>query len=292
VLHFTDGFESNSAAGLLEPLSDVVVAPPGTVTTAVEHTNLVTDVLRQESQKCDDQTENSKLSQSLMSVLWNALRSYVSDRSANKEDMLVKGPYRTEKQHQTIAVLKEYTQKPLRVVYRVHPLRLPSSENERRRGDYLLLQPYNVFVRRCCMPSVNIDFLNSRKGVLTCKLIRFADPSGFKASFGKHGSTDDELHVHETSVVSSSKTTSLSVHVLLYVIEDIYESLSDGFKEYLDKVTTSKRIGHDSVLVPAVARSVLGVQTGERVSLEVLDAAVVPPLSEIQITPLGSWVCM
>jgi hypothetical protein len=123
-------------------------------------------------------------------------------------------------------------------------------------------------------------------------LIRVPDPLGFKASLSKHGSTDDEFHMHENSVVSSSKTTSVSVHVLLYVIEDIYMSLSDSFKEYLNKVTINKKIGHDSLLVSAVTRSVLGVQIGERVNLEVLDTAAMPLLSEIQITPLGNWVCM
>ncbi|KDR12608.1 Peroxisome biogenesis factor 1 [Zootermopsis nevadensis] len=283
-----DGFDSTSAAGLLEPLSDVVVTPPGT-NTSVEHTDLQTDLLRQKLQKCDDQIENLKTSQSLVSVIWNALRSYMSDSSANKEDMLVKCLCRTEAEHQTIAVLKKYNDNPLPVVYRVHPLHLPSSKLERKSEDNLLLHPYNVFVRRCCMPSVDTDYVNSRKGVLTCKLIRVSDPSGFKASRSKHGSKNDESHMHENSMVSSLGTVSASVHVLLYVIEDIYMSLSDSFKEYLDKVTVNKEIGHDSLLVSAVTRSVLGVEIGERVNLEVVDSAAMPLLSEIQITPLGNW---
>lgn len=288
---FTDGFDSNSAAGLLEPLSDIVVTPPGT-NTSVEDMNMETNLLTQKSQKCDDQIVNMKSSQSVTSVLWNALRNYMSVGSANKEDTLVNGPCRIEAEHVTIAILKKYNDKPLPVVYRVHPLHLPSSENERKSADCLLSQPYNVFVRRCCMPSVVIDFVNSRKGLIICKLTRVPYCSGFKASLSKHGSTDVEFHMPENSMVSSSRTASLSVHVLLFVIEDIYMSLSDSFKEYLDKVTVSKKIGHDSILVSAITRSVLGVQFGERVSLEVLDTAATSLLSEIHITPVGNWVCM
>lgn len=291
---FTDGLESHSAAGLLEPLSDVVVSPPGTGTTLVtdslvEYTNLETDIFKQESQKYDHQTPIS--GQSLTSLLWNTLRSYVSDRGAKREDMMVEGPPRTEAEHQTIAVLKKYTHKPLPVVYRVHPLHLPSSENERS-VDSLLSQPYNVFVRRCCMPNVDAAFLNSRKGVLTCKLIRLPESSGSEGSHNKHVSKGDEFHRQETSIVPLSKVTPISVHVQMYVIEDVYKSLSDNAKEYLDEMTIDGRIGHDSLLVSAVTRTVLGMRIGARVNLEVLTTSVRSLPSEIQITPLGSWVCI
>jgi len=290
VLFVADGFESDCAVGLLEPLSDVVVTLPVTET-SVEHTNLKTDILRQKSQKCGDQTENLKLGQSFVPLLWNTLRSYVSDRGA-KKDLLVESPFRTKPEHQTISLLKKCNNEPLPVVYRVHPLHLPASENERKNGDYLLLQPYNVFVTRCCMPSVDAAFLNSRKGVLTCKLIRIPDPSDSEDSLSKRASKDDEFHRHDSSSVPSSKTTSVSVHVQLYVIEDIYMNLSSSSKEYLDKVTIYTKIGHDALLVPSVVRSVLGAQIGAKVTLEVLTTTARSLVSEIQITPLGNWVCM
>lgn len=268
-----------------------MVSPPGTGTTLVteplvEHTK---DILKQESQKYDDQTSIS--GQSLMSMLWNTLRSYVSDRSAKREHMTVKGPPRTEDEHQTIAVLKKYMHKPLPVVYRIHPMHLPSSENERSL-DSLLSQPYNVFVRRCCMPNVDAAFLNSRKGVLTCKLIRLPEPSGSEDSHSKRVSKSDEFHRQETSNVPLSKVTPVSVHVQLYVIEDVYKSLSDNAKEYLDEMTVDERIGHDSLLVSAVTRTVMGMRIGARVNLEVLMTSARSLPSEIQITPLGNWVCI
>jgi hypothetical protein len=291
VLFVTDGFDSNSAAGFLELLSDVVVSPPGTGTmlatesSLVEHTNLETDILKQESQKCD---QASVSGQPITSVLWNTLRSYLSDRSAKREDMKVKGP---EVEDQTIAVLKKYNQKPFPVVYRVHPLQFPTPENSRS-VDSLLLQPYNVFVRRCCMPNVDTTFLNSRKGVLICKLVRLPEPSGCEDCHRSPVSKANEFHMQEIFNVPLPKGTPVSVHVQLYVIEDVYKSLSDNEKEYLDKMTLDERIRHDSLLVPTVARAVLGTQIGARVNVEVVTTSAKSLPSEIQITPLGNWVCI
>jgi hypothetical protein len=142
------------------------------------------------------------------------------------------------------------------------------------------------------MPNVDAAFLNSRKGVLTCKLIRLPEPSGSEGSHSKHASKGDESHRQETSSVPLSNVTPLSVHVQLYVIEDVYKSLSDNAKEYLDKMTVNERIEHDSLLVPAVVRAVLGVRIGARVTLEVLTTSARSLPSEIQITPLGNWVCI
>jgi hypothetical protein len=290
----TDGFESNSAAGLLEPLSDVVVSPPGTGTvlatesSLVEHTNLETDILKQESQKCD---QASISGQSIISMLWNTLRSYVPDKSAKREDMMVKGPCKAEAENQTIAVLKKFNQKPLPVVYRVHPLHFSSPENEGS-VDSLLSQPYNVFVRRCCMPNVDTTFLNSKKGVLICKVVRLPGPSGCEDCDRKPVSKGNEFHRQEIFNVPLPKITPISVHVQLYVIEDVYKSLSDSEKEYLDKMTLDERTGHDSLLVSEVARAVLGTQIGARVNVEVVTTSAKSLPSEIQITPLGNWVCI
>jgi hypothetical protein len=295
VLFVTDGFESDCIAGVLEPLSDVVVTPPGASTlvneSSVEYTSLKRDLLKQTSQNCDGQIEDFSPGQSLMSMLWDTLRSYVSDRGSKKEDALMKDPLRTEAKRQTITVLQKCNHRPLPAVYRVHPLCLPSSENERKSGDYLLLHPYNVFIRRCCMPSVDAVFFNRNKGVLTCKLMRIADPTDSKDSHSKRGSKYGELHRQENATVRTAKASSVSIHVQLYVIEDIYDSLSDSFKEYLDEVTVNKRIGHDSLLVSAAARLVLDVRIGARVTLEVVTCAAGCLVSEIQITPLGNLVC-
>jgi len=292
LLFVTDGFESDCIAGLLEPLSEVVVTPPGVsalvTESLVEHASLKRDLLPQTSQKCGGQIEDFSRGQSVTSVLWDTLRSYMSGRG----DMLsVKGPLRTEAKCQTVTVLQKCNHRPLPAVYRVHPLCLPPSENERKSGDYLLIHPYNVFVRRCCMPSVDAVFLNHRKGVLTCKLIRIPDPTDSEGLHSKHVSKSDELHRQENAAVPTAKVSSVSVHVQLYVIEDIYDSLSDSFKEYLDKVTLNKRIGHDSLLMSSVARLVLDVRIGARVNLEVVTSASGCHVSEIQITPLGKLVC-
>lgn len=296
MLFVTDGFESDCIAGLLEPLSDVVVTPPGVsalvTEPSVEHASLKRDHLQETSQKCGDQIEDFNTGQSLMSVLWDTLRSYVSGRGSKEEDtLLVKSPLRTEAKCQTIAVLQKYNDRPLPAVYRVHPLCLPPLENERKSGDYLLIHPYNVFVRRCCMPSVDAVFLNHRKGVLTCKLIRIPAPTDSEDLHSKYVSKSDDLHRQENAAVPAAKASSISVHVQLYVIEDIYDSLSDTFKEYLDKVTLNKRIGHDSLLMSSVARLVLDVRIGARVNLEVVTSASGRHVSEIQITPLGNLVC-
>jgi hypothetical protein len=293
-LFVTDGFESNSAAGFLELLSDVVVSPPGTGTTLStesslsKHTNLETDILNQGSQKCD---QASVSGQPITSMLWNTLRSYVSDRSAKREDMKMKGLCKTEAEDHTIAVLKKYNQKPFPVVYRVHPLQFPTPEDARN-VDSLLLQPYNVFVRRCCMPNVDTTFLNSKKDVLICKLVRLPEPSGCEDCHRNPVSKANEFHRQEIFNLPLPKGTSVSVHVQLYVIEDVYKSLSDNEKAYLDKMTLDERIGHDSLLVPAVARAVLGTQIGGRVNLEVVTTSAKSLPSEIQITPLGNWVCI
>jgi len=259
---------------------------------SVEHASLKRDLLQQTSQTCGGQIENSSTGQSLMSVVWDTLRSYVSGRGSNKEDvLLVKGPLRTEAKCQTIAVLQKCNHRPLPTVYRVHPLCLPPSENERKSGDYLLIHPYNVFVRRCCMPSVDAVFLNHRKGVLTCKLIRIPDPTDSEDLHSKHISKSDELHRQENAALPTAKASSVNVHVQLYVIEDIYDSLSDSFKEYLDKVTLNKRIGHDSLLMSSVARLVLDMRIGARVNLEIVTSGSGHLVSEIQITPLGNLVC-
>lgn len=295
LLFVTDGFESDCIAGLLEPLSDVVVAPPGVsalvTESSVEHAGLKRDHLQQTSQNCAGQIEDFNTGQSLMSVLWNTLRSYVSGRGSKEEDMLVKGPLRTQAKCQTIAVLQKYNHRPLPAVYRVHPLCLPPLENEWKSNDYLLIHPYNVFVRRCCMPSVDAVFLNHRKGVLTCKLIRIPDTTDSEDLHSKHVNKPGELNRQENAAVPTAKASSVSVHVQLYVIEDIYDSLSDSFKEYLDKVTLNKRIGHDSLLMSSVARLVLDVRIGARVNLEVVTSASGRLVSEIQITPLGNLVC-
>ena len=299
VLFVTEGFESDCIAGLLEPLSDVVVTPPGVSALAteslVEHASLKRDLLKQTSQNCGGQIEDFRPGRSVMSVLWDTLKSYVSDRGSKKEDMLlVKGPPRTEAkcQNHTITVLQKCNHRPLPAVYRVHPLCLPPSANERKSGDYLLIHPYNVFVRRCCMPSVDAVFLNHREGALTCKLIRIPDPTDSEDLHNKHGSKNDELHRQESAAVPIGKVSSVSVHVQLYVIEDIYDSLSDSFKEYLDKVTLNKRIGHDSLLMSAIARLVLDVRIGARVNLEVVTSVAGHHVSEIQITQLGNLVCI
>jgi hypothetical protein len=296
VLFVTDGFESDCIVGLLEPLSDVVVSPPGVsalvTESSVEHANLNRDLLQPTSQKCGGQIEDFSPGQSLMSVLWDTLRSYVSGRGSEKEDMsLVKDPLRTEANCQTITILQKCNHRPLPAVYRVHPLCLPPSENERKSGDYLLIHPYNVFVRRCCMPSLDADFLNNRKGVLTCKLVRIPDPTDSEDLRSKHGSKHDELHRQENAAVLTAKAASVSVHVQLFVIEDIYDSLSDSFKDYLDKVTVNKIIGHDSLLMSSVTRLILDVRIGARVNLEVVTSASGRPVSEMQITPLGNLVC-
>ena len=296
LLFVTDGFESDCIAGLLEPLSDVVVTPPGVsalvTESSVEHASLKGDLLQQTSQQCGGQIEDFRTGQSLMSVLWGTLRSYVSGRGSKKEDtLLVKGLLRTEAKCQTVTVLQKCNHRPLPAVYRVHPLCLPPSENERKSGDYLLIHPYNVFVRRCCMPSVDAVSLNHRKGVLTCKLIRIPDPTDSEDLRKKHVSKSDELHTQETAAVPTAKASSVSVHMQLYVIEDIYDSLSDSFKEYLDKVTLNKRTGHDSLLMSLVARLVLDVRIGARVNMEVVTSASGCLVSEIQITPLGNLVC-
>lgn len=288
----TDGFESNSAAGLLEPLSDVVVSPPGTTVVTeslVEQPNLETDILKQESQRCENQAAISV--QSLTSMLWNTLRTYASVRNAKREDVEVKGPCTAETEDQTIAVLKQCNQKPLPMVYRVHPLHLPSPENEGN-VDSLLSQPYNVFVRRCCMPNVDAAFLNSRIGVLICKLTRLPEPSGFEDCHTKPVSIGDEFHRQETFNVPLPKATPSSVHVQLYVIENVYKSLSDSAKEYLDKMTLAERTGHDSLLVSAIARAILGLRIGSRVNVEVLTTSAQSLPSDVQITPLGNWVCI
>jgi hypothetical protein len=243
------------------------------------------------TQKSDDQTEDISPSQSLVSVLWDALRSYVSGRGSKKEDLLVQGSLRTEAEHQTITALQKCNHRPLPAVYRVHPLHLPSSENERKSGDYLLLHPYNVFVRRCCMPSVDPLSFNHREGVLTCRLVRVCALTDSEDLHIKRGSKHVEVRRQETATVPTAEASPVSVHVQLYVIEDIYDSLSDSFKEYLDKVTVNKRIGHDSLLVSADARSVLGVRIGGRVTLEVVTSTARCLVSEIQITPLGNLVC-
>jgi len=258
---------------------------------SVEHAGPKRDHLQQTSQKCGGQIEDFSTGQFLKSVLWNTLRSYVSGRGSEKEDMLVKGPLRTQAKCRTVAVLQKYNHRPLPAVYRVHPLCLPPLENERKSGDYLLIHPYNVFVRRCCMPSVDAVFLNHRKGVLTCKLIRIPDPTYSEDLYSKHVSKSDELNRQENAAVPTAKASSVSVHVQLYVIEDIYDSLSDSFKKYLDKVTLNKRIGHDSLLMSSVARLVLDVRFGARVNLEVVTSASEHRVSEIQITPLGNLVC-
>lgn len=141
------------------------------------------------------------------------------------------------------------------------------------------------------MPSVDAVFLNHRKGVLTCKLIRIPDPTDSEDLHSKHISKSDELHRQENAAVPTAKASSVNVHVQLYVIEDIYDSLSDSFKEYLDKVTLNKRIGHDSLLMSSVARLVLDVRIGARVNLEIVTSASGHLVSEIQITPLGNLVC-
>jgi hypothetical protein len=107
----------------------------------------------------------------------------------------------------------------------------------------------------------------------------------------KHVSKSDELYRQKNAAVPTAKTSSVSVHMQLYVIEDIYDSLSDSFKEYLDKVTLTKRTGHDSLLMSSVARLVLDVRIGARVNLEVVTSASGHLVSEIQITPLGNLVC-
>lgn len=296
LLFVTDGFESDCNAGLLEPLSDVVVTPPGVSAlvneSSVEHGSIKRDHLHQISQKCGGQIEDFSTGQSLKYMLWDTLRSYVSGRGSQKEDMLlVKGPLRTEAKCQTIAVLQKCNHRPLPAVYRVHPLCHQPSENERRSGDYLLIHPYNVFVRRCCVPNVDAVFLNHRKGVLTCKLTRIPDPTDSEVLLSKHVSKSDELHRQENAAVPTAKASSVSVHVQLYVIEDIYDSLSDSSKEYLDKVTLNKRIGHDSLLMSSVSRLVLDVRIGARVNLEVVTSASGRLVSEIQITQLGNLVC-
>jgi peroxin-1 len=106
--------------------------------------------------------------------------------------------------------------------------------------------------------------------------------------YSKHVSKSDELNRQENAAVPTAKASSVSVHVQLYVIEDIYDSLSDSFKKYLDKVTLNKRIGHDSLLMSSVARLVLDVRFGARVNLEVVTSASEHRVSEIQITPLGN----
>jgi hypothetical protein len=142
------------------------------------------------------------------------------------------------------------------------------------------------------MPNVDAAFLNSRKGMLTCKLIKLPEPSNFEDPYSKHVSNGDEFHRQETSNVPLSKVTLVSVHVQLYVIEDVYNSLSDTAKDYLNKMTVDERIGHDSLLVSAVTRAVLGVRIGARVNVEVLTTSARALPSEIQITPLGNWVCI
>lgn len=290
-LFVTDGFESDCIAGLLEPLSDVVVTPPGTsalvTESSFEHASLKRDLLKQTSQTYDGEIEDFSPAQPFMSVLWDILRSYVSDRGSRKEDALVKDPLGTESKRQTITVLQNRNHRPLPAVYRVHPLCLPSSGDERKSGDYLLLHPYNVFVRRCCMPNVDAGFLNHTDGALTCKLIRIPDPTDSEDSHSKHGGKFNELHRQEIAAVCTA-----SVHVQLYVIEDIYDILSDSFKECLDKVTLSTRTGHDSLLVSSVARVVLDTRIGARVNLEVVTSAARCVVSEIQITPLGNLVRM
>jgi hypothetical protein len=141
------------------------------------------------------------------------------------------------------------------------------------------------------MPNVDAIFLNHRKGVLTCKLVRIPDPTDSEDLHSKHGSKRDELHRQENAAVPTAKASSVSVHVQLYVIEDIYDSLSDSFKEYVDKVTVNKRVGHDSLLLSSVTRLILDVRIGARVNLEVVTSASGRPIFEIQITPLGNLVC-
>jgi hypothetical protein len=96
----------------------------------------------------------------------------------------------------------------------------------------------------------------------------------------------NEFHRQEIFNLPLPKGTSVSVHWQLYVIEDVYKSLSDNEKAYLDKMTLDEGIGHGSLLVPAVT------QIGGRVNLEVVTTSAKSLLSEIQITPLGNWICI
>ncbi|XP_069678214.1 peroxisomal ATPase PEX1 isoform X2 [Periplaneta americana] len=283
-----DGLESNCAAGLLEPLSDVIIAPPVAKPTLIEEEKMEGNAFNEISEKYEHQNEDFESNKSLTSSLWKSFKSYIFVDS--RTNPVVEDPFQTEEEHQSISVLERHKQNPYSVIYRVHPFCAPVSEKENESMDYLLLQPYNVFIRKCCMPLFDNEVINNRKNGLICTLTRIFSPLETEDTANKQSSKDLKLHRPKSSILLPSGTNLCNIHVQLFVIEDIYNNLSERLKEYLDIVTVNKPNGHLSLLVTDVTRSIIGATVGSRVSLEVLPAVSSSShLSEIQLIPLEKW---
>ncbi|PSN54769.1 Peroxisome biogenesis factor 1, partial [Blattella germanica] len=266
-----DHIDSNSPVGLLEPLTDVVVAPPSGNSTSVEDPKHVPEDVKESG--------NVESSESITGGFWKSFTNLMS-MGGNKGTVNIK-PEEDEDSRRR-AILRKCRMKPLPLLCRVHPLNPHHVENDK---DKLLTHPFNVFIRRWCMPSIDTEEMSDRNGVLICKLTKVPLPSEIaRTPPNKEG----EQHGSKNSSSLLFDAQQKCIYARLVVIEDVYENLSDKAKEYLDRVTLRQKSGHVSILISDIARRSLNTKVRTRVSLEILPSSG-HQLSGIQITPLETW---
>ena len=252
-MNVADDIDTDCTVGLLQPLSDVVVAPPGSTPTPA---------------KPPQQTKQSEPSQSLAQLLMGTFRSLIPSQVPSKQVTGIEDDDAKRK-----ALLEKLSKKPSPLICRVHKLNPPEPANK---VDKLLFQPYNVLIRRCWVPDLDATDL------LVCKLRRGPAPPDTT----KHNSKDD----NEDKSKPASDGRQERVYARLLVIEDIYEELSAAMKEFVDRETLKKKTGHLSILVSDMVRTVLGRKVGGRVCLEFVSSNSGHVISGIELTPLGDWV--
>ncbi|KAJ9590978.1 hypothetical protein L9F63_015984, partial [Diploptera punctata] len=240
--------DTDCTVGLLQPLTDVVVAPPGT---------------KPAQTKPVEQSKQNESNQSLAQLLIGTFRNLIPTQSPNKHVTGIE-----DDDSKRLALLQKLSKKRSPLICRVHRLKPPEPVNS---ADKLLLQPYNVFVRRCWVPDLDT------KDLFLCKLRRGPTPPDTTKSTSKE---DDK---------KSSDGRKESVYARLIIVEGILEELSDIMKEYVNKETFKQKTGHLIILVSDAVRTILGRKVGGRVCLEFVTSASSQVVSGIEFSPLGHW---